>query len=214
MFFNIRYYTCCILFSRTPSAPFELVAGLFSSSICSFRVESYWTYEVCHGEYIKQYHEEREGKASKMQEYILGRWNKKETELLRTKLSSEPALSEKPKLKKVEGLSLPYLAVDMTNGTPCSLIDNKPRVTRVLYVCFQHAKIDVYSVKEVSTCQYEVVILTQVLCTHPNFQPNAIAENRIKCSPTSKATPVVPKSRWHPSFQGKVDNDFTLNPWL
>lgn len=159
---------------------------------------------MCHGQYIKQYHEEREGKTSKIQEYILGRWNKQETELVRAKLAAESNPNEKPKLKKVEGMSLPYLAVDMNYGTPCSLIDNKARSTRVLYVCFAHAKIDVYSVKEVSTCQYEVVILTQVLCSHPNFQPNAIAENRIKCSPTSKTTPVQPISNWHPSFQGKV----------
>lgn len=39
--------------------PLELLQPLFTT--CSYRVESYWTYEICHGNYIKQYHEEREG---------------------------------------------------------------------------------------------------------------------------------------------------------
>lgn len=41
--------------------PLELLSPLFTSSSCSYRIESYWTYEICHGSYIKQYHEEREG---------------------------------------------------------------------------------------------------------------------------------------------------------
>lgn len=45
--------------------------------------ESYWTYEICHGHYVRQYHEEREGKKVKLQEYILGRWDTALTKLLR-----------------------------------------------------------------------------------------------------------------------------------
>lgn len=45
--------------------PLELIEPLFVSPVCSYRVESYWTYEVCHGSHIRQYHEEREGKPSK-----------------------------------------------------------------------------------------------------------------------------------------------------
>ena len=30
------------------------------------RLEHYWTYELCHGRYIRQYHEERDGKNIKV----------------------------------------------------------------------------------------------------------------------------------------------------
>jgi len=32
----------------------------FFSPISFFKIESYWTYEVCHGKHIRQYHEEKE----------------------------------------------------------------------------------------------------------------------------------------------------------
>ena len=37
-------------------------------------MESYWTYELCHGRFIRQYHQEG-GKNGKLTEYNLGRWN-------------------------------------------------------------------------------------------------------------------------------------------
>uniref|UniRef100_A0A8I5KXM1 Endoplasmic reticulum lectin n=1 Tax=Homo sapiens TaxID=9606 RepID=A0A8I5KXM1_HUMAN len=40
--------------------PRELLEPLFKQSSCSYRIESYWTYEVCHGKHIRQYHEEKE----------------------------------------------------------------------------------------------------------------------------------------------------------
>uniref|UniRef100_A0AAQ5X8Y1 Endoplasmic reticulum lectin n=1 Tax=Amphiprion ocellaris TaxID=80972 RepID=A0AAQ5X8Y1_AMPOC len=41
-------------------SPGELLDPLFKRSSCSYRIESYWTYEVCHGKHIRQYHEEKE----------------------------------------------------------------------------------------------------------------------------------------------------------
>lgn len=151
---------------------------------------------MCHGDYIKQYHEEREGKSVKLQEYVLGRWNKKQTEELRERLAAAEQRNEPVQYKKIESLTLPYLEVDMSDGTPCGLIDNKPRSARVLYVCYPHGKNEVYSLKEVSTCQYEVVILTQALCDHPSYKPMAASENRIRCSPKEVGAPLPPQYMW------------------
>ncbi|KAK2520253.1 hypothetical protein Q9233_011593 [Columba guinea] len=53
--------------------PGELLEPLFKQSSCSYRIESYWTYEVCHGKHIRQYHEEKEtGQKINIQEYYLG----------------------------------------------------------------------------------------------------------------------------------------------
>lgn len=171
--------------------PLDLISTLFSSSSCSYRIESYWTYEVCHGNYIKQFHEEREGKTSKRQEYFLGKWDKQKTEKLRKTLEDKDG--EKLKYKKIDGLSLPYLEFEMTDGTLCDLINNQPRVTKVLYVCYAPGKNEVYSLKEVSTCNYEVIILTPTLCAHPSFKPTVTAENNINCVPLDES-PDMPKS--------------------
>lgn len=149
---------------------------------------------MCHGNYIKQFHEEREGKTSKRQEYFLGKWDKQKTDQLRETLANAESDGEKLKYKKIDGLSLPYLEFEMTDGTLCDLINNEPRVTKVLYVCYAPGKNEIYSLKEVSTCNYEVVILTPTLCAHPSFKPTVTAENNINCVPLDESTPDMPKS--------------------
>lgn len=171
--------------------PLDLIQPLFTTDVCSYRIESYWTYELCHGNYIKQFHEERDGKTTRIQEYFLGQWNSKLTESLKQK--SSEIKREKLKYKKIEGLQLPYLEVEMVNGTNCDL-NNEPRSTKVLYVCFKHGKNEIYSFKETSTCNYEIVVLTPTLCTHPLFQIQETTENLINCVPDQEKTPVKPKS--------------------
>ena len=43
-----------------------LLEPLFVSQSCAYRLEHYWTYELCHGRFLRQYHEERDGKAIKV----------------------------------------------------------------------------------------------------------------------------------------------------
>ena len=43
-----------------------LLEPLFVSQSCAYRLEHYWTYELCHGRFLRQYHEERDGKTIKV----------------------------------------------------------------------------------------------------------------------------------------------------
>lgn len=170
--------------------PLELLSPLFSQSSCSYRLESYWTYEVCHGRFIRQYHEDREGKKVKVQEYFLGRWDKGHLkELLEAAKSKEYDESESIPYKKIDGVNLPYYQVPMGNGTVCELNQNKPRETRVLYVCYVHGKHEILSLKETSTCQYEIIILSPLLCNHPKYKPQESGENQISCIPLEDSPP-------------------------
>ncbi|CAH0553589.1 unnamed protein product [Brassicogethes aeneus] len=166
----------------------DLISPLFTQSTCSYRFETYWTYEVCHGRFIRQYHEDREGKKVKLQEYKLGQWEEKTYDRILEKVKAEEQdKSHQIPLKKIDNINLPYLEVSMENGTLCDLNYNKPRSTKVLYVCYVHGKNEVYSLKETSTCQYEIIILSPFLCSHPKYKPKETGENKINCMPLEGA---------------------------
>lgn len=173
--------------------PLELLSPLFSQNSCSYRLESYWTYEVCHGRFIRQYHEDREGKKVKLQEYFLGRWDKVYLKELMENAKHEEAEGEHIPYKKIDGVNLPYYGVTMGNGTLCELNQNKPRETKVLYVCYVHGKHEILSLKETSTCQYEIIILSPLLCNHPKYKPHESGENQINCIPLDDS-PAKPRN--------------------
>ena len=151
----------------------QLLERLFVQSQCAYRLEHYWTYELCHGKYIRQYHEERDGKNMKTTEYFLGYYSKEVHEEKKKELA-EQALDtlhkKKPLKKKIESFNMPYYEIVMLDGTLCDL-NGQPRITRVHYVCYPPGKNEIYSLKESSTCEYEVVVLTSVLCNHPDYKP-------------------------------------------
>ncbi|KAJ8781177.1 hypothetical protein J1605_011161 [Eschrichtius robustus] len=175
--------------------PRELLEPLFKQSSCSYRIESYWTYEVCHGKHIRQYHEEKEsGQKVNIHEYYLG--NMLAKNLLSEKglfLQSDLVVMLNKKWKKrknqkrqiptknIEGQMTPYYPVGMGNGTPCSLKQNRPRSSTVMYICHPESKHEILSVAEVTTCEYEVVILTPLLCSHPKYRFRASPVNDIFC---------------------------------
>lgn len=173
----------------------EILSPLFKQNTCSHKVESYWTYELCHGKYVRQYHEDRDGKKVKMQEYFLGTYSKMQEMLLRAEYferQSNPNARANVPVKKVDGINMPYVEIDMEGGTVCDLT-NKPRKIKVLYVCYQHGKNELLSLEEPSTCEYEVVVLSPLLCSHPHYKPQATEENEINCHPVDYA-PKKPRS--------------------
>eukprot|EP00088_Acartia_fossae_P000876 TRINITY_DN10336_c0_g1_i4.p1 TRINITY_DN10336_c0_g1~~TRINITY_DN10336_c0_g1_i4.p1 ORF type:complete len:548 (-),score=123.65 TRINITY_DN10336_c0_g1_i4:498-2024(-) len=86
---------------------------------------------------------------------------------------------------------MPYYEITMDDGTVCDL-NSEPRKTKILYMCYPTGRNEILSVKETSTCEYEVIVLTSVLCTHPHFKPDEVTEHGIKCRPLndSPAKPV------------------------
>ncbi|XP_065152472.1 endoplasmic reticulum lectin 1 [Paramisgurnus dabryanus] len=180
--------------------PAELLEPLFKQDSCSYRIESYWTYEVCHGKHVRQYHEEKEtGQKPNLQEYFLGTMKKSDgaesdTEKSSTSNSAKEtdANTEVP-TKNIEGQLTPYYPVQMGHGTECPLRQNEPRSTTVLYVCHPEAKHEILTIAEVLTCQYEVVILTPLLCSHPKYRFKSSPVNDIFCQALG-GSPLRPQS--------------------
>ncbi|XP_061141338.1 endoplasmic reticulum lectin 1 isoform X1 [Syngnathus typhle] len=167
-------------------SPSELLEPLFKRSSCSYRIESYWTYEVCHGKHVRQYHEEKEmGQKVNVQEYFLGNlsWKRKAKEMAKVEATdmAQSAPETEVQSKNIEGQLTPYYSLEMRNGTPCALKEDKPRSTSVQYVCHPEAKHEILSIAEVTSCEYEVVVLTPLLCAHPKYRFKSSPVNAILC---------------------------------
>ncbi|KAL2083016.1 hypothetical protein ACEWY4_020789 [Coilia grayii] len=171
--------------------PDVLLEPLFKQSSCSYRLESYWTYEVCHGKHVRQYHEEKETGQTNIQEYYLGNMQKTSTDpSAESETETTGASSAKHKevpTKNIEGQLTPYYPVPMGEGTACQLKQNLPRSSTVLYVCHPEAKHEILSIAEVTTCEYEVVVLTPLLCLHPKYRFKSSPVNNIFCQALSGA---------------------------
>lgn len=176
-------------------SPYQILKPLFSREVCSYRLEQYWTYELCHGRYVRQFHEESTVQKAKGQEYYLGKFDL--STLSDTESAYEASLAEYKKNGQkrptitVEGVPLPFIEFNMTDGTVCDL-KNKPRVTRVLYVCSEDSKHELHSIKEISTCMYEAIVLSPFLCVHADFRTNIAHENDITCYSVGGSTPQKP----------------------
>jgi len=68
----------------------------------------------------------------------------------------------------VLGVEVPYYQVVFDGGTTCDLT-GVPRRTNVQYVCQPDGHGEIYEIKETSSCEYEVVVLTSLLCSHPVY---------------------------------------------
>jgi hypothetical protein len=88
----------------------------------------------------------------------------------------------------VDETQLPYIEINMTDGTLCDLSNTK-RFTRVLYVCNEDSKHELYSIKETSTCEYEAIVLSPLLCLSPEFRVSAAVENQINCYSVDASPP-------------------------
>lgn len=144
---------------------------------------------------MQQYHEERDGKKVKIQKYELGRYDAAQVKTLSAEYdenAKNPNRKTEIPVKKIDGINMPYVEMEMTDGTMCDL-NNKPRSIKVLYVCYQHGKQEIYSIKETATCEYETVVLTPLLCRHPDYKPQDTGENKINCRPLDNA-PKKPRS--------------------
>lgn len=176
----------------TGPSPLMLLKPLFTRMFCSYKLEQYWTYELCHGKSIRQYHEENQPSKNRqfqivLQQFHLGRYDadkmeKDEAEYLQQLKSRQEASNKKvrPPTMRLEGLEMPYFTVNMTDGTMCD-INNVRRMTSVLYVCSEDSRNDILSLEEVSTCEYQVVVLTPYLCAHPDYRLDFAPENHISC---------------------------------
>lgn len=125
------------------------------------QVESYWTYELCHGKKFRQYHEDKNADEDipkdNKQDYTLGNY------------APEQAEQREDNTIQLEGDKYRYYEVFYDDGTLCDLTEIHRRIT-VQYICHESGRGDLYQIKETSTCEYTAIVLLAELCNHPDYK--------------------------------------------
>uniref|UniRef100_A0A914QG01 Endoplasmic reticulum lectin 1 n=1 Tax=Panagrolaimus davidi TaxID=227884 RepID=A0A914QG01_9BILA len=122
---------------------------------------------------VEVYHDNRDTKETT--EYLLGTYRHDQT------IEDAKKFDQlKPPKTKINNIEYPYFPVHYRHGTPCDLT-GKPRTVTLLYICYEYSRHAVHGITEVSTCNYEISVLTNLLCSHPAFDMPTNPEHEIRC---------------------------------
>ncbi|KAL5962156.1 Endoplasmic reticulum lectin 1 [Taenia solium] len=171
--------------------PNDLLANFFKTYPCIFKVEGFWTYELCHDKHIRQFRAEGAGpKLTRIvKEFYLGRISdsKKPFEDDRANGDLEP------KSIQINGRDFSYYSVDYDDGTECDLT-GIPRRASVLYVCLEESDGELFQISELETCVYQLIVFTRHLCASPQYNSHKVYSNPISCVPHDEYTSRKPRA--------------------
>ena len=147
----------------------EIIDSL--SPWCAYRVEGWWTYEICHKNMTRQYHTSAEGTVET--DILLGNYTK-EHGSLQSPRSDDDWLAE-------TNLFVSQLFVD---GDPCDVAEyeGNKRHTEVRYSCGASRRPMLVDVQEPQSCSYIFDVRLSGLCGHPALtRKTNKPERMIKC---------------------------------
>eukprot|EP00039_Didymoeca_costata_P020677 m.342087 g.342087 ORF g.342087 m.342087 type:complete len:625 (-) comp20891_c0_seq1:116-1990(-) len=152
---------------------------------CLLTKTGWWSYEICFNSTIKQFHQTLSGKNQTMT--LIGRYSHSE-------VTSENTLKQIVK-----------------GGDICD-ITMKPRNATVEYICKQGNHEQVWTIFEPKTCEYEITVVTHLLCPKkreaPAIQCIPIQENG---QPYPKATrDIMEMSQWIGTYTCQGEQSFEL----
>ncbi|KAL9112011.1 MAG: hypothetical protein Q9227_003631 [Pyrenula ochraceoflavens] len=160
--------------ARATDRGLELLSELDGK--CIYHNSGWWSYAFCYNSQIKQFHYLPPGSGGREwppQEdpttpaYILGRFDDKEKSRKAKSTANKPG-TEVATLQ-TQGDSR-YLVQRLGGGTTCDLTGKERRV-EVQFHCHPSSGDRIYSINEVSTCSYLLVVYTPRLCNDVAFQP-------------------------------------------
>ncbi|KAI6178552.1 Endoplasmic reticulum lectin 1 [Aphelenchoides besseyi] len=168
----------------TGPTPAKLIEAIHKLKECSLKIDSYWFYELCHGQKLRQFHEDKAN--HKTTEYILGHYQAAPWDQADNFDQLNP-----PKFE-FAGQQLAYFPVHYKNGSICDLT-KEPRTTTVYYVCDERIPLAaLWSLQETQTCEYLAIVATNQLCLHPAYRKPKIEQFEIKCYAADENTSAPP----------------------
>jgi len=191
--------------------PFMKVGANNKPNCTPVKLETYWSYELCHGKFVRQYHEEKIKNGVSKTEYYLGYYNGK---LPLPKPAEQPKSRKDVKTKMIDGIETAYFEMVFDSGTECSLKQGTQRTAKVQYICNPQAlTAEVLSITETRTCEYEVQVLTAALCKSPLYAQKIDTDTfGIPCEKIGDITPIAPMGyrKAHQDEQGIVGDGMSI----
>jgi hypothetical protein len=167
---------------------------------CAYRIEGWWTYEVCYGKPPRQYRAERRG--DDVKDYEIQGDIKLGRECGRVQYEGQGA-AEQSTLEEIdtegndievtENLSKTssdkYVWHLCEGGDICEVEDGlqgtdvvgKPRSVEIRYGCGPSARPTLVGMKEPKTCHYMLEVRMRDLCSVPGLADEALPPRRIEC---------------------------------
>eukprot|EP01118_Nematostelium_gracile_P006749 TRINITY_DN2176_c0_g1_i3.p1 TRINITY_DN2176_c0_g1~~TRINITY_DN2176_c0_g1_i3.p1 ORF type:complete len:232 (-),score=33.72 TRINITY_DN2176_c0_g1_i3:382-1077(-) len=128
-------------------------------SLCLYKLGGWWSYEVCYGRYVRQYHQEKDKPILPKDDFWLG-------------LATPDAGGFE---------SEDYYSEIYEDGSVCD-VNGVKRKTELRFVCDKDAIVSsITELIEPSSCKYLIVISTPLLCHHPLYRPKKERQQTIKC---------------------------------
>ncbi|CAJ0936400.1 unnamed protein product, partial [Mesorhabditis belari] len=158
--------------SLNPRYVAEIVSAAFYVKGCLEKGTGWWSYEFCRGKQITQFHStpQKPGYV----EYSLG---------IATGTFRMPEFTHSTQDQ------LLYMEEEYSMGTLCDVVGKMvPRKTIVRYQCDQSLSTSeayIYSIREVASCDYLIIVRVGSLCRLPQFVPHVDSQEPldIKCHP-------------------------------
>ena len=195
-------------------SPYYLIEHLFKDdSDCYLMADGYWMYEICFNKYIRQFHEDRvqKGKINVKSHYM----------------GKKPVFQKNGPLKTpvpktyYDKTTYPFYAVVYESGDVCD-VTKKPRKTTVQLTCdldytgTYANSVQIMSMQETASCEYEFLVAVGAICQHPLFQRET-EEQKIVCVAGNEKTPSFPAEAARLNSIGLkgrkvIDTDQTIVP--
>lgn len=173
----------------------SLISSIYDKKLCSYRIESYWIYELCHGQFVKQYHETKNsGKRSIKESYFLGHFNQEIQEPDYQKIYS--GIKPNIQWRTLDGKLVATYPVKYTDGTKCEVLPDMSREITILYACSANGNDNIVTFEEISSCVYEMIVLTKSICSHPSYRSMEKRIGSINCF-SKNNSPVKPVKLLH-----------------
>ncbi|KAI9330342.1 hypothetical protein DFJ73DRAFT_858769 [Zopfochytrium polystomum] len=186
------------------------ILELLRKQDCIYSVQGWWTYELCYGKYLRQFHprtpEEERKFPEKKQDYIMGYHPSASSKTSPASTSPGPLTSQLVEFE-IDGQSANYLSQVWDNGTPCEVGSSGPRSTEVRFYCAGFEALA--QVREVGSCRYVLVVNTPKLCALPSFVAGGIPGTGGAAASASLSTDVV---RCYPEVEGDIPNSVAPVP--